>query len=174
MTSMTDTAGFPAFSLELPDDVRAASERALNLWVGATSPLWMPFWAASGFGVGMWSLLRGFRPSDSLMAEMPLEGWPNLFRSWGLEAGELHEKAVEAVENAAQISEPVLEKAVEVAVADTALLVDPVTEAPEAIAEPPEAPVELAEAADPPVEPKVEPRPIARGVSAARKPRTKA
>lgn len=154
MTSATETPFYlmtpPVMQ---PEDVRKASERMMNLWLGAMSPLWAPFWAASSFGVGVWAVSHNLKPAEGLLTELPAaDGWLSLFRSWGLEAGELHEKAVEAVGNAAE------KASVEAAPAE-AVAVDPVTEAP----------VVTPEAAPEPVAPK----PIARAVSAARKPRAK-
>ncbi len=56
----------PNFTYASPEDVRGAQQKALNLWVGATSPLWAPFWLASAVGVGLWSLSQGFRQFEAL------------------------------------------------------------------------------------------------------------
>ena len=166
MTSATETRFYlmtpPVMQ---PEDVRKASERMMNLWLGAMSPLWAPFWAASSFGVGVWAVSHNLKPAEGLLTELPAaDGWLSLFRSWGLEAGELHEKAVEAVGNAAEKAESPAEKASVEAAPAEAVAVDPVTEAP----------VVTPEAAPEPVAPEpVAPKPIARAVSAARKPRAK-
>ena len=204
MTSMTDTPFYfvtpPAM---LPDDVKKASERMVNLWMGAMSPFWAPFWAASSFGVGMWALARNVKPAESLMEDMKSDAWLGLFKSWGLEAGELHEKAVEAVEQASHEAEaaPAVAEAVaapqetvsesmaeaaEIA-AETAQslseaapeMAEPeIAESASVVTEDAPAPVEaLTEAVSEPVvkpAPAAQPKPIARSVSAQRKPKTKA
>jgi hypothetical protein len=53
MSTYTDTV---RISLATPDDIRDLTERNLHLWIGASSPLWAPFWTAASFGVGLWSL----------------------------------------------------------------------------------------------------------------------
>ncbi|MEI9902688.1 MAG: hypothetical protein WDN06_00895 [Asticcacaulis sp.] len=44
---MTSDAELPKISLATPEDYKQASEKAMNFWVGALSPLWAPFFAAS-------------------------------------------------------------------------------------------------------------------------------
>ncbi len=53
----------PKISLATPDDFKDASQRAMNIWVGAMSPLWAPFWAATTFGVSLWALGQGLKRS---------------------------------------------------------------------------------------------------------------
>ncbi len=60
MLSLTSD-DMPNFTRHSPEEIRHAQQKALNLWVGATSPLWAPFWLASAVGVGFWSLGQGFR-----------------------------------------------------------------------------------------------------------------
>ncbi|MDC7677437.1 hypothetical protein [Asticcacaulis machinosus] len=36
--------------------VQQASERMANFWMGALSPMWVPFWAATSFGISAWSV----------------------------------------------------------------------------------------------------------------------
>ncbi len=75
MLSLT-SEDMTAFAYADPDAVRAKSEKALNLWVGVTSPLWAPFFATTAFGVGLWSLSQGWkRWSDASTA------LPNVFDS---------------------------------------------------------------------------------------------
>lgn len=199
MTSMTDTPFYfvtpPAM---LPDDVKKASERMVNLWMGAMSPLWAPFWAASSFGVGMWALARNVKPAESLMDDMKSDAWLGLFKSWGLEAGELHEKAVEAVEQASHeapvapdaaeavtatqetVSESMAEAADVAAAAAQSLseAAPEIAESASVVTEDAPTPVEaLTKAVSEPVvksAPSAQPKPIARAVSAQRKPKTKA
>ncbi len=57
MSTFTDTS--VRISLATPEDIRDLSQKSLHLWVGATSPLWAPFWAAASFGVGIWALGQG-------------------------------------------------------------------------------------------------------------------
>ncbi|HWU51007.1 MAG TPA: hypothetical protein VN042_14075 [Asticcacaulis sp.] len=196
---MTDTPFYfvtpPAM---LPDDVKKASERMVNLWMGAMSPLWAPFWAASSFGVGMWALARNVKPAESLMDDMKSDAWLGLFKSWGLEAGELHEKAVEAVEQASHeapvapdaaeavtatqetVSESMAEAADVAAAAAQSLseAAPEIAESASVVTEDAPTPVEaLTKAVSEPVvksAPSAQPKPIARAVSAQRKPKTKA
>ncbi|MDI7774988.1 hypothetical protein [Asticcacaulis sp. EMRT-3] len=178
-----------------PEDMQKASEKAMNFWVGALSPMWVPFWAASSFGLSAWAMTRNMKPAESLMSEIPAGAkWPSLFAAWGLEAGELHEKAVEAVVKTAKEAAPepeVVAPAMEAAEAVAETVIDPVIEVPvvvtpepEAISEPAPMAVaaEMAAVVDKTVETaaeaapaaKVEPKPIAKTMSAARKPRSKA
>jgi hypothetical protein len=197
MTSMTETPFyFVTPPVMLPDDVKKASERMMNLWMGAMSPFWAPFWAASSFGVGMWALARQMKPAEGLMDDMKSDAWLGLFKSWGLEAGELHEKAVEAVVQTTHKAEAASEAATERVVEAQTTAGDAVTEVAEVVQTGAEdasaATAEIAEtaasdiadtmatavaAAPEPVvtpEPPVQPKPIARSVSAQRKPKTKA
>jgi hypothetical protein len=50
---------FDGFKYEIPEDVTKSSHRVMNFWVGAMSPLWLPFVAASSFGIGAWMLTKG-------------------------------------------------------------------------------------------------------------------
>lgn len=177
MTSMTETPFYfvtpPAM---LPEDVKKASERMMNLWMGAMSPLWAPFWVASSFGVGMWALARNVKPAEGLMDDMKSDAWLGLFRSWGLEAGELHEKAVEAVEDASRSTvateEAATEKATNATIESAGPVMDGMAAASDIAAEIAgslkETPAEVVTAAAP-----VEPKPIARSVAAERKARSK-
>ncbi|WKL57449.1 hypothetical protein Q1W73_00235 [Asticcacaulis sp. ZE23SCel15] len=38
--------------------VQQASERMANFWMGALSPMWVPFWAATSFGISAWSVTQ--------------------------------------------------------------------------------------------------------------------
>ncbi len=38
--------------------VQQASERVANFWMGALSPMWVPFWAATSFGISAWSVTQ--------------------------------------------------------------------------------------------------------------------
>ena len=65
MLSMTDSLPpkFPMMTppLMTPEDMQKASEKAINFWVGALSPMWVPFWAASSFGLGAWAMTRNMK-----------------------------------------------------------------------------------------------------------------
>lgn len=192
MTSMTETSAFsPAFSSAftftseaMPEDVKAASERLMNLWVGAMSPLWVPFWAASSVGVGLWAVMRNLKPAEGLLAEMPVDGWSSLFRSWGLEAGELHGKAVEAVESVTHTQTSAVETSIDatetVAEAAATAMSETAAEATEVASEVANTIVETTPEVVKPAEvvtevvAATEPKPIARSVSASRKPKTTA
>ncbi len=103
MLSMTDMDA-PTISLATPEDVKAASEKAMNFWVGALSPLWVPFWAASTVGVSVWALAQGLKRTGMatahLDADVPLATkWPGFdlpfatpwSKAWGEAAVELDE-----------------------------------------------------------------------------------
>ncbi|MDC7683858.1 hypothetical protein PQU92_11255 [Asticcacaulis sp. BYS171W] len=54
---MTDTpTRFDAPKFPTPEEIKAASERLTHFWVGACSPLWVPFFAATSFGVSTWMM----------------------------------------------------------------------------------------------------------------------
>ncbi|WP_031231350.1 hypothetical protein [Asticcacaulis sp. YBE204] len=54
---MTDApTRFDAPKFPTPEEIKAASERVTHFWVGACSPLWVPFFAATSFGVSTWML----------------------------------------------------------------------------------------------------------------------
>lgn len=136
MFTTTYTSDTPQFGFAAPEDLKQASERAVNLWVGVMSPLWLPFLAASSFGVGAWALTRG-------LSTLPGSGTPWL-RSDFL-PGAVDELAAAPAETVAEI-----EKALDVAAKPVAAatekaaeaVIDPVSETPvvpavaEAIAEP--------------------------------------
>lgn len=63
---------FPTF----PYDADAA-QKALNLWVGASSVFWAPFWAASTAGLSLWMV----RESASRVAPFS-DDLPPAFRDW--------------------------------------------------------------------------------------------
>jgi len=185
MLSMTDypTPKFPA----TPEEVKAASEKVVNFWVGALSPMWVPFWAASSFGLGAWAMTQSLSKSEGLLKDMPqmadlASKWPGFNSVWAAartEVAETAEPVTESVVGAAKATAKAAENTVEKvadAVAEAApeppepkVVFDPVIEAPVAVSEVAiEAPAVLKAAA-----PKVEPKPIAKAVSAVRKPTKK-
>jgi hypothetical protein len=167
MLSMTDypTPKFPA----TPEEVKAASEKVVNFWVGALSPMWVPFWAASGFGLSAWAMTQSLSKNEGLLKDMPqmadMAGkWPG-FSVWAAGRPDVAAETVDTVEKAAGTVVEAADAAPEAEVA-----FDPVIEAPVAISDAAvEAPAVLKAKA-----PKVEPKPIARAGSAARKPTKKA
>ena len=70
MLSLTSD-DMPNFTRHSPEEIRDAQQKALHLWVGATSPLWAPFWLASAVGVGLWSLGHGFRRFGETLRAVP-------------------------------------------------------------------------------------------------------
>ncbi len=70
MLSLTSD-DMPNFTRHTPEEIRGAQQKALNLWVGAISPLWAPFWLASAVGVGLWSLGQGFRRFEGTLRIVP-------------------------------------------------------------------------------------------------------
>lgn len=187
MLSMTDfqTPKFPPVAT--PEEIKAASEKVVNFWVGALSPMWVPFWAASSFGLSAWAMTQNLAKSEGLLKDMPLAGkWPGFNGVWG-PAADLQEEAVKTTE---AVVEPVVEAAKETiaevakAVPEPEVVPDPVIEAPVAVANAVVAEAApLKAAAEETVKTsekvvketlKVEPKPIAKAVSAVRKPVKKA
>ncbi len=70
MLSLTSD-DMPNFTYASPEETRAAQEKALNLWVGATSPLWAPFWLASTVGVGLWAAGQSFKRAQEAISAVP-------------------------------------------------------------------------------------------------------
>lgn len=171
MLSMTDMDA-PTISLATPEDVKAASEKAMNFWVGALSPLWVPFWAASTVGVSVWALAQGMKrtgmASPHLDPDAPLATkWPGFdlpfatpwSKAWGEAAIELDETvefvketiaeplqlAIEAEQKIEEALFPVTETAkaaVETVTAQVAEPVAPVSEVAAPIVEKPEPVIE--------------------------------
>ncbi len=191
MLSMTDypTPKFPA----TPEEVKAASEKVVNFWVGALSPMWVPFWAASSFGLGAWAMTQSLSRNEGLLKDMPqmtdMAGkWPG-FGVWGAStaAAESMVKATEdqvrtTADKTADVAKTSV-KAASVTVEQAAgtvveavkttpepkVVFDPVIEAPVAVSGAAvEATAVLKEAAS-----RVEPKPIAKAVSAVKKPTKK-
>ena len=201
MLSMTDypTPKFPA----TPEEIKAASEKVMNFWVGALSPMWVPFWAASGFGLSAWAMTQNLSKNEGLLKDMPQMGdvaakWPGFGGVWGAaartEAAEpMVDAAKSAMEAAPKAAKAAADKTVDM-LSDTAttateaagdaveeaagavvkavksapepkVAFDPVIEAPVAISDAAvAAPAVLKATAS-----KVEPKPIAKAVSAVKK-----
>ena len=70
MLSLTSD-DLPKFTYPTPEDMKGAQEKALNVWVGATSPLWAPFWLASTVGIGLWAMGQGFRRTRDTLNVVP-------------------------------------------------------------------------------------------------------
>jgi hypothetical protein len=171
MLSMTDypTPKFPA----TPEEVKAASEKVVNFWVGALSPMWVPFWAASSFGLSAWAVTQNLSKTEGLLKDMPqmadMAGkWPGFTGVWGAAAAKA-EAAVNAAEDTVEKTAETVVETVEVA-PEPEVVFDPVIEAPVAVSEAVVAAPAVLKAAAP----KVEPKPIARAVSAVKKPTKKA
>ena len=164
MLSMTDypTPKFPA----TPEEVKAASEKVVNFWVGALSPMWVPFWAASSFGLSAWAVTQNLSKTEGLLKDMPqmadmASKWPGFTGVWGAAAAR-----AEAAEKAA---EKTAEAVVEAVAVEPKVAFDPVIEAPVAVSEAAVEPPAVLKAAAR----KVEPKPIAKAVSAVKKPAKK-
>ncbi len=139
MSTMTQTES-PTYSFATPDDVKQLSQKALNIWVGAMSPLWAPFWAASSFGLGVWALTQSLTKAEGLR-DLPLASqWPGFSGTWAKEALQV---VADPVAAATEVVEPVAETVSEaVAEAPTKAV-----EAVEAVAEEPAKAVEAVETA---------------------------
>jgi hypothetical protein len=136
MLSMTD-ADTPKVSFATPDEVRLASEKAFNIWLGAVSPLWAPFMAATAAGLSFWSMSQAVRrglgftslemtPDAHLFAKWPGFALPFVTpwsKGWGEvaeEADHISEVAYEALSAPLQIAfeaEEKLEAAIDEAIA---------------------------------------------------------
>jgi hypothetical protein len=119
MLSMTNypTPKFP--TLATPEEVKAASEKVMNFWVGALSPMWVPFWAASGFGLSAWAMTQSLTKSEGVLKDMPqmadMAGkWPG-FGAWSATKAEAAVTA--GAEAVAEMTEPVIKAAKSAAIA---------------------------------------------------------
>lgn len=157
MATFSDTT--VSISLATPDDVRELSQRSLNIWAGAMSPLWAPFFMAASFGVGVWSLGQGMARSlggTLYDRDLPLAAkWPGFLPAPASDAVKTVEAATETVaettlaplteiveataDTASDLSSETLQQAAETVdvlrdeaaeKADTKPLIDPVTEMP--------------------------------------------
>lgn len=81
MLSVTD-ADTRKISVATPDDVRLASEKAFNIWLGAFSPLWAPFMAATATGLGFWSMSQAFKRSMGFTSLETFTPDAHLFAKW--------------------------------------------------------------------------------------------
>ncbi len=143
MLSMTDADTTVSFAT--PDDVRLASEKAFHIWLGAFSPLWAPFMAATATGLGFWSATQimkrslGFASAEMLTPDTHLFAqWPGFAlplatpwtRSWGETAeeadriAELTHDSLSAPIQIAFEAEEKLEEAIEEAIASAHETVD--------------------------------------------------
>ena len=197
MLSMTDypTPKFPA----TPEEIKAVSEKVMNFWVGALSPMWVPFWAASGFGLSAWAMTQNLSKNEGLLKDMPQMGdmaakWPGFGGVWGaavarteaaapvveaaksaMEAAPKSAKDADMLSDAATTATEAAGDAVEEAAGTVVKAVksapepkvafDPVIEAPVAINDAAVAAPAVLKA----TAPKVEPKPIAKAVSAVKK-----
>ncbi|MGZ3298118.1 MAG: hypothetical protein ACXU8O_03810, partial [Asticcacaulis sp.] len=59
------------FGYAAPEEMREASRRMLNLWVGAISPLWAPFWLTSSIGVGLWTAAQTLKQIQTAARTSP-------------------------------------------------------------------------------------------------------
>ena len=76
MLSMSEVQSMK-FSFAKPEEFKEVSQKAMHFWVGALSPMWVPFWAASSFGVGAWALAKGLSKTGFLVGDLPLAAkWP--------------------------------------------------------------------------------------------------
>ncbi len=181
---------FPA----TPEEIKAASEKAMNFWVGALSPMWVPFWAASSFGLGAWAVSQsmsktlgeGLAGPDLLRKDMTGFGamttkWPGI---WGAFGAAPESKSESKSEKAHHVPVPVPEMFSGVTVAamaaamsnevgvapaeEVAVEVNPVVatvEKPKAVKPKVAKVVSDKSESDQAVSVKVEPRPIAKSMS---------
>ncbi|MEI9905905.1 MAG: hypothetical protein WDN06_19825 [Asticcacaulis sp.] len=160
MISMTEEMSATKFPFWAPEDIQQSSEKAMNFWVGALSPYWVPFWAASGFGLGAWAMSRNLMQGEGLLQNLPLAArWPGFTAVWGQkdfapEALEVVTEApVDAVETVIETVAPVVE-AVEKAAAPIAVAVEETIEPAVTVAE--KAVEPMVEVAEPVIDPVAE------------------
>jgi hypothetical protein len=65
----------PSAFTHTPEDLRQVSQKMLTVWAGAVSPLWMPFFAATSFGIGTWAMIQAMQRNQDLFKDMPLNGF---------------------------------------------------------------------------------------------------
>ncbi len=183
MISMTDETSATRFSLWAPEDFQQSSEKVMNFWVGALSPYWVPFWAASGFGLGAWAMSRSLMQGEGLLQDLPLASrWPGFTAVWGQKdfAPEALEVVTEASADTVQaVTETVapmaeeIEKSVESVSLPLEEIVEPVVAVAEKAAEPVETAAEpvIDPVAEVPVVPAIA-EAVAEPVKAAPKPPT--
>lgn len=61
MVTITDNETLK-LSLATPEDIKEAAEKLTHFWIGAFSPLWVPFFAATSVGLGSWALSSALAP----------------------------------------------------------------------------------------------------------------
>ncbi len=129
MLTMTDIDS-PKFSLATPEDIKQASEKVLHFWVGAMSPMWVPFWAASSFGLSAWALTQSLTKAEGLR-DLPLASqWPGFSGTWAKEALKVVEEDVVApAEATVAVVEDAVEEVAEKTVATAEEVSETVTEA---------------------------------------------
>ncbi|ADU12859.1 hypothetical protein Astex_1183 [Asticcacaulis excentricus CB 48] len=109
MLTMTQS-DLPAFSLPTSEEMKSATERLTHFWIGACSPMWVPFFAATSFGVSAWMLsgVPARRPGGSdLYKDLP-KGFVDMMS--------LRQTWYKASEDAAHVLEEVNEAVREAAV----------------------------------------------------------
>jgi len=136
MLNMTQSE-LPKFAFPSSEDIKTATERLTYLWVGACSPMWVPFFAATSFGVSAWMMsgaaARGSAGGD-LYKDLP-KGFVDMMS--------LRHSLYKAGEEAAHVLEDVNEVVREATVTPVMMaieaedaVVDALTEpAPEAVSE---------------------------------------
>jgi len=127
MLSMTDTDA--RISLATPDDVKTVTTQTLNIWAGALSPLWLPFWAASSAGIGLWGLSQAVKRG---FGNLPDAGDTVLAAKWPGFALTLPAPAAKAVEDVVVEAPKAAAKTVKKAVETIAEVVE---DAPEVLTE---------------------------------------
>ncbi|WP_298330040.1 hypothetical protein [Asticcacaulis sp.] len=100
----------PPFSLPTSEEMKSATERLTHFWIGACSPMWVPFFAATSFGVSAWMLsgATARRAGSDLYKDLP-KGFVDMMS--------LRQTWYKASEDAAHVLEEVNEAVREAAVA---------------------------------------------------------
>ncbi len=109
MLTMTQS-DLPPFSLPTSEEMKSATERLTHFWIGACSPMWVPFFAATSFGVSAWMLsgATARRAGSDLYKDLP-KGFVDMMS--------LRQTWYKASEDAAHVLEEVNEAVREAAVA---------------------------------------------------------
>ncbi|MFT3996717.1 MAG: hypothetical protein QM667_04855 [Asticcacaulis sp.] len=108
----------PKFSFPTPEEMKTATERLTHLWVGACSPLWVPFFAATSFGVSTW-MMTGAAARGAVGSDL-YKDLPNGF----VDMMSLRHSWYKAGEDAAQVLGEVNEAVREAAVAPVMLAIE--------------------------------------------------
>lgn len=117
MLTMTQSDLSP-FSLPTSEEMKNTTERLTHFWIGACSPMWVPFFAATSFGVSAW-MLSGV-PARRMSGSDIYKDLPKGF----VDMMSLRQTWYKASEDAAHVLEEVNEAVREAAVAPVMAVIE--------------------------------------------------